>query len=234
MVYRPILALSSTTLAVVFALSGCSSGGSGGGGTGSTGSTGGTGGDVSAPDASSADAAVASDAMSTDAAGAAGGPVSGAVNPRCTGVPAHPVDPAVCQAQRPAGTDPGEDEDYGDTLYNSEGDGDDCKYHFQWTATPIAQGSAVTFTLTATYLTDGTPATGAADSTSAEVYLDDKHPAPPTDQKTTETAPGVYTIGPVTFDAAGQWTVRFHIFETCTDVDEKSPHGHAAFYVNVP
>jgi hypothetical protein len=67
------------------------------------------------------------------------------------------------------------------------------------------------------------------------VYLSDTHVAPTTDQKFLETAmPGVYTVGPVRFDASGMWTVRFHFFETCTDFAEDSPHGHAAFYLNVP
>ena len=48
----------------------------------------------------------------------------------------------------------------------------------------------------------------------------------------TETAPGTYT-GPIYFDRAGEWTVRFHFEETCNDVPG-SPHGHIAFHVVVP
>ena len=51
--------------------------------------------------------------------------------------------------------------------------------------------------------------------------------------KTTETSPGNYTIGPVKFDAAGNWNVRFHFHDECTD-SEESPHGHVAFFVKVP
>ena len=53
-------------------------------------------------------------------------------------------------------------------------------------------------------------------------------------RSSTEIAPGVYKVGPIKFDAAGIWTVRFHFFEECGDAREDSPHGHAAFYVKVP
>jgi len=38
----------------------------------------------------------------------------------------------------------------------------------------------------------------------------------------------------ITFDAAGDWTVRYHFYEDCNDAPEDSPHGHAAFLVHVP
>lgn len=54
----------------------------------------------------------------------------------------------------------------------------------------------------------------------------------------TETPPGsgVYRIGPETFfDVSGLWYVRFHFNENCCDgANADSPHGHAAYYVNVP
>src|SRR5437867_328431 len=68
----------------------------------------------------------------------------------------------------------------------------------------------------------------------AEVYLSDVHPAPNTRQKPVEESPGTYTVGPIRFDAPGQWTVRFHFFEECADVLEESPHGHVAFLAQVP
>jgi len=58
--------------------------------------------------------------------------------------------------------------------------------------------------------------------------------APNTRPITKIISPGVYSVGPVRFDQAGRWTVRFHFFETCLDAREDSPHGHAAFYVDVP
>lgn len=32
----------------------------------------------------------------------------------------------------------------------------------------------------------------------------------------------------------GRWMVRSHLYETCSDEPEDSPHGHAAFFVTVP
>ncbi len=102
----------------------------------------------------------------------------------------------------------------------------------------------VTFTVTVTYKAAGQPnppacagcpVTDLATSNMvAEAYLSDTHPAPPTNQVVTPGAPGTYTIGPIQFDAPGQWTVRFHVFELCSDAASDSPHGTAAFYVAVP
>ena len=50
----------------------------------------------------------------------------------------------------------------------------------------------------------------------------------------TESAGGKYSVGPIKFDAPGDWTVRFHFYENCNDAPEDSPHGHAAFFVHVP
>ncbi len=120
---------------------------------------------------------------------------------------------------------------YPPTLSNAEGDDDDCKYHLKWTSTAVCQNSDVYFTVTLTRKKDSAAAAGG--KTSAEVFLDEMHPAPNSNQVTSETAPGVYKVGPIRFDKAGKWTVRFHTFEQCAD-SEASPHGHAAFYVNVP
>ncbi len=130
-----------------------------------------------------------------------------------------------------AGTGQGEDQ-YPATMYNSEGDDDDCKYHVTWASSSVAQNADVTFSVTAKKKSDGTPVTGAAPR--LEVFLTDTHPAPNTVQVPTETAPGAYTVGPIRFDAKGAWTVRFHLNEDCSDLQDDSPHGHAAFYVTVP
>ena len=90
----------------------------------------------------------------------------------------------------------------------------------------------VTFTVTAVTKVDGLPATGA--NILAEVFLNDTHPAPNSGQATSEMPGGVYDIGPIVFDAMGQWTVRFHLHEDCQDATDDSPHGHAAFYIEVP
>lgn len=126
----------------------------------------------------------------------------------------------------------GEASEYGDTRENAESDDDDCKYHVKWSSTDIYQNTDVTLTVVVTTKVDGKPAV--AGEVDAEAFLNDTHPAPNSDTTVTETTPGTYTIGPVRFDKAGKWTVRFHIHEECADLTDDSPHGHVAFYVNVP
>lgn len=122
--------------------------------------------------------------------------------------------------------------DFGPTMNGSEGDDDDCKYHLKWTASCVEENQDVTFNVTVTKKIDGTPLTKALPD--LEVFLTDTHAAPDTKQTPKETSPGVYTAGPIRFDAPGKWTVRFHLREECVDLTDDSPHGHAAFYVNVP
>jgi hypothetical protein len=122
--------------------------------------------------------------------------------------------------------------DYGTTMYGSAGDDDDCKYYISWTATPITENANTVFTVTALRLADMTPATCAG--IRPDVSLSISHGVPAPANPSTEIAPGIYRVGPIKFDAKGIWTVRFHLFEECSDAPEDSPHGHAAFYVNVP
>jgi hypothetical protein len=124
--------------------------------------------------------------------------------------------------------------DIGATLYNSEGYDDDCKYHVSFTTTPIRENVGVTFTVTLTGLDPAGPATGA--DIFPEVYLTPTQPAPNAPTKTTETpaGSGIYKVGPILFDMPGDWTVRFHFYEICSDDPEDSPHGHAAFFIHVP
>ena len=144
----------------------------------------------------------------------------------------------VCGA--PPGNVASPSSDYGATMYGIEGDDDDCKYHVSYEATPICEKDGVYFVVEARYLTrSGAPLTGAC--AYAELCLDNSHPGPVADgrppagkQLVVEGPPGTYTIGPVEFDAPGTWTVRFHFNEECCDVSESSPHGHAAFFVEVP
>lgn len=175
----------------------------------------------------------------------AGGPIVQAVGICHTTSDQIPPNAAMCSvmfdtsATGAAGTaaDDGGAVDYGPTLYNSEGDDDDCKYHVTWTSTPIRLDTDVTFDVTLTNLTDMKPVSCAG--VRAEIFLGDSHAAPSPPQGT-ESAPGsgVYKVGPIKFDrsstAATPWTVRFHFFEECNDADEDSPHGHAAFYISVP
>jgi hypothetical protein len=121
---------------------------------------------------------------------------------------------------------------YGPTMYGSAGDDDDCKYYVSWTATPIKENADTTFTVTALRLADMRPASCAG--VRPDVSLSISHGAPAPRNPSTEIAPGVYQVGPIKFDAPGTWTVRFHFFEECSDARPDSPHGHAAFYVNVP
>jgi hypothetical protein len=117
------------------------------------------------------------------------------------------------------------------TRFGSAAEDDDCKYHVEWTSTPVTKDADVTFAVTATHRATAAAVTAAA--LESEVYLDDTHPAPDTDIQTIETAPGHYTLGPVRFDAPGRWTIRLHVASECNDA-VRSPHGHVAFFVNVP
>jgi hypothetical protein len=162
------------------------------------------------------------------------GVVSGPKDSHCTS--SVTVQQAMCSPD--AGADDGgmamEDgggDSYPPTMYNDEGDDDDCKYHVKWSAGGVAQQSPVTFDVTLTAKAGGAPVTGAP--VRAEVFLDDTHPAPNTNQTSSDKGSGRYTVGPILFDKPGKWTVRFHFFEDCAD-SETSPHGHAAFYVQVP
>jgi hypothetical protein len=215
-------------------------------------------------------AASCSSSSSSDQNAPATGPVGGAVlgpaDDHCTGQPDGIADPAACTT--PASSDSSgdaggaagdtapsadagapdcnlkHDAAYGDTLYNSSGDDDDCKYQVSWTSTAVRKGESVTFTVTATSKATGAPlealASQPAGSTALsrlELYIpcQPMHVAPIGDFQPTikETAPGVYTAGPIVFDESGRWVVRFHFYEQCIDQDN-SPHGHAAFFVDVP
>lgn len=169
--------------------------------------------------------------------------VAGPADTHCAGKPVVVVSQAACHVEEDAGHDHDHDggeedagaepagSDYGDTLYGSEGEDDDCKYHVKWQSTPVTNGADVTFAIVATNRSDNSPVAGATPF--AEIFLNETHPAPNTPVKTTETSPGNYTIGPVKFDATGNWNVRFHFHDECTD-SEESPHGHVAFFVKVP
>lgn len=200
------------------------------------------------------------------ATGPVGGAVVGAADDHCTGQPDGISDPAACTTpasgdsaagaggadgdSAPSATggapdcDLAHDAMYGDTLYNSSGDDDDCKYHVSWTSSAVRKGQSVTFTVTATSKATGAPlealaseAPGATALSRIELYVpcQPTHVPPTSDFHPTieETAPGVYSAGPFVFDVSGRWVVRFHFFEECIDQDN-SPHGHVAFFVDVP
>lgn len=175
---------------------------------------------------------------STDGGGGScpnpGGPVNGPPDTHCVapdgGSIVQETNESACHPD--AGPEGGATTDYGDTLQNASGDDDDCKYHVSWTSSPVCENSGVVFTVVATKKTDGSPLTGAG--VEAEIFLNLTHASPTPDVQATEGPPGTYVTQPVKFDEPGQWTIRFHFREDCEDLTEDSPHGHAAFYVQVP
>jgi len=70
--------------------------------------------------------------------------------------------------------------------------------------------------------------------TGTPLVLTDTHPAPNSNVTVSPGTAGTYGIGPILFDAPGTWTVRFHLFATCSDLAVDSPAGQVAFYVDVP
>jgi hypothetical protein len=119
------------------------------------------------------------------------------------------------------------------TMYNTSGSDDDCKYDLSWTSTPVCEGApGVYFTVTATRRADGSPLTGA--SPTPDVVLDCDHSIPNVPPASIELSPGTYRVGPVIFDKPGRWVYRFHFYGTCEDNLATSPHGHAAFWIQVP
>jgi len=165
--------------------------------------------------------------------GPTGGPVSGALDTHCTlpdgGTEAQAVNLASCMPT--AGADAGI-VDYGATVYNAEADDDDCKYHLKFTNSAVRENTDVNFTATVTNKAGGAPTR--TTPVLLELFLNDTHPGPNTNQSSSETSPGVYNVGPVRFDAPGRWTVRFHLHQDCADEAPDSPHGHVAFFIDVP
>jgi hypothetical protein len=112
---------------------------------------------------------------------------------------------------------------------------DDCKYNISFTVGCVKVNTPVTFAVTIDKRVAGGPATGDVPN-SPEVYLesDPSHISPSNNINAPEGPPGTYKIGPILFDVSGRWVIRFHFFEECSDLPADSPHGHVAFYVDVP
>ncbi len=173
---------------------------------------------------------------------------AGPPDTHCMGMPVQVINAAACTAEAgaplDAGADAGSTCDWGATMYGQEADDDDCKYHVKWTAGALCQGAGgVPFTVSVTLKGGSTPVTSMLTGLITEVFIptdpaaacDNKstHPSPTVTTLTETTAgAGVYT-GNIVFDRAGQWTVRFHFHDDCTDSPD-SPHGHAAFRVTLP
>jgi hypothetical protein len=116
-----------------------------------------------------------------------------------------------------------------------EADDDDCKYHVEFENTCIALNQPATFTLKLTRKEDGQPGAGAVPKYPEVYFADDPSQISPTNDYTaSEGPPGTYRISPFVFNRPGRWVVRFHYFEECSDIPEDAPHGHAAFYIDVP
>ncbi|HTV24617.1 MAG TPA: hypothetical protein VMG12_38260 [Polyangiaceae bacterium] len=121
-------------------------------------------------------------------------------------------------------------------LTGREADDDDCKYHVRFENTCVAVNQPVTFTLSLTRKFDGRPGTGTVPE-NPEVYLESDltHISPSLGSiRASEGPDGTYEIGPILFDQSGRWVIRFHYFENCSDLPVDSPHGHVAFYIDVP
>jgi hypothetical protein len=176
---------------------------------------------------------------------APGMPTAGAADTHCAPDIVQPVAEASCfgaatdsgETPADAGVEPCE---YGATLFGMEGDDDDCKYHVAWTSTPICEGAAGTFfTAVVTSRETGMPVVGGDLRAETFVTAGDacdtttSHPGPNTFSHMAEGPPGTYT-GAIVFDQSGQWTVRFHVRDECSDSNEDSPHGHVAFRLTVP
>ena len=127
-----------------------------------------------------------------------------------------------------------DEEEEHETNYGNEADDDDCKYRVSFTNSCIRLNEPVTFTLKLQGKLDGKPAQRAEPS-NPEIFMEDgNHPSPSNDISATEGPDGTYEIGPIVFDRPGRWVVRWHFFEDCSDIPEDSPHGHVAFYIDVP
>lgn len=119
--------------------------------------------------------------------------------------------------------------------YNDRAADDDCKYDASFSTSCLTLNAPVTLTLKLRQRTTGDLGQGASPD-SPEIYLanNPQHISPSLGITATEGPSGQYAIKGVVFDVPGRWVVRFHYFEECSDVSADSPHGHVAFYLDVP
>ena len=129
----------------------------------------------------------------------------------------------------------GSEEEESEVHTTSSAQDDDCKYDVTFSVDCLELDRPATFTVKVTERAGGAPMTG-DDPDSPEVYLasNPSHISPSNKINAPEGPPGTYKIGPIVFDESGRWVVRFHFNEECSDTPEDSPHGHVAFYVDVP
>lgn len=215
-----VLAAAPLLLAQVAACSGDDddNGSAGKGGTGATGGAGGSGGS----DASNQGGFAVCDPTDTCKA-ADGGRIQLTVDP----AECHPD--AAAEEQGDGGGD-----GYPATNCGNEADDDDCKYHVKVTSTPIIKDQDVTLTVQLTNVVGGAAVSGNALKSMEQRTVEGVHIGP-VEATFTETPAnsGVYKTSPIKFDASGRWLIRFHIREDCAD-SPTSPHGHIAFFIDVP
>lgn len=181
----------------------------------------------------------------TEMCTSSGGPIEdGVADTHCTDTSGDPIVQSVgaCLTAVPEGTagaggvggSNGADEEAG-ILTSHQGADDDCKYDVSFSNGCVELNRPVTFTVKLTTRATGKAATGARPY-SPEIYLaaDPSHISPSFELTAPEKPAGTYAIGPVVFDRSGRWVVRFHFYETCSDVPADSPHAHVAFYIDVP
>jgi hypothetical protein len=167
------------------------------------------------------------------------GAVAGAADQHCIAEDGMEIaqDIGMCTTGGEAGEEDEEHEEEEEhaIFTGREADDDDCKYHVRFENTCVALNEPVTFTLTLTRKFDDMPGSGATPAY-PEIYLanDPTHISPSNNITAREGPAGTYEIGPIVFDQSGRWVIRFHYFEECSDLPENSPHGHAAFYIDVP
>lgn len=181
----------------------------------------------------------ASPAGGAGAATSCGGPVKGEADGHCVDDTGTAITQEIgeCQTDAPAAGGAGADtaEEPFEVRYNTSAFDDDCKYETSFESPCLAVNEPATFKLTLARKAGDEPAGGAVPD-SSEIYLadDPSHISPSNQIHAPEGPDGTYEVGPIIFDRSGRWVVRFHFFEECSDVPEDSPHGHVAFYVDVP
>ena len=173
---------------------------------------------------------------------ASGGPVEdGAVDMHCIDDSGKAITQAIgkCVTESSmgaAGAGGAPEEEPYDVHTTSSAQDDDCKYNVSFSVDCLELNKPATFTVKVEKrAAPGGPMTG-DDPKSPEVYLADNpsHITPSNKIEAPEGPAGTYKVGPVVFDESGRWVVRFHFNEECSDTPEDSPHGHVAFYVDVP
>jgi hypothetical protein len=171
-----------------------------------------------------------------------GGPVAGVEDTHCTDSAGDPIVQSIgeCQTGPLGAGGSGDEEDPADepyeVRYGSSAQDDDCKYNTSFSNSCIELNKPVTLTLSLKKRADGDAAATGAVPKFPEIFLadDPSHISPSSHIQAPEGPPGTYKIGPIVFDRSGRWVVRFHFFEECSDIPEDSPHGHVAYYVDVP